>query len=45
VQQTGVLKGKELYNYANGFYYSQQLLEQLMGEREDRLTLPQTDIP
>lgn len=22
VQQTGLLKSKELYNYTNGFYYS-----------------------
>lgn len=40
VQQTGLLKSKEHYNYTNGFYYSQQLLEQLMSEREDRLVLP-----
>ena len=39
IQQTGILKRKEDSNYAQGFYYSQQLLEQLMADREEQLSL------
>lgn len=39
IQQTGILKSKENSNYAQGFYYSQQLLEQLMADREEQLSL------
>lgn len=44
VHQTGLLKSKEYFNYTNGFYYSQQLLERLLGEREDSLVLPPTEL-
>jgi len=39
IQQTGILKRREDSNYAQGFYYSQQLLEQLMADREEQLSL------